>query len=136
MKYTNHLICGFLVGGLQYLVRTTFSYLLLLQKASILLAVVFCVLIAFLAGWNIFYRVNSCWVMILRIFASLGGNFLALLVCADLGVIVALENRVGLSSGSQNAQGLISVLLLGWRLLAGITVLIIKVCSIRNNEDA
>ena len=135
MKYANHLICGFLVGILQYVVRTTFSYLLLLLQSPILLVLVSCVLIAFLAGWNIFYRVNSYLVMILRIFASLGGNFLALMVCADLGVIVALENQLGLGSGSQNTQGLIAVLLLGWCLLVGIVMILIKASSMRNKGN-
>ena len=118
--------------------QTAFSYLLVLMQSPMLITccfLVFCGLIAYVAGWNIFYRVNSFLIMILRILASIGGELLVWNICVDFGVIVALENRLGFGSGSQNSQGLILVALLGWRLLVGVVMIIIKACSMRKNEN-
>ena len=73
--------------------------------------------------------------MLLRILASIGGELLVWNICVDFGVIVALENRLGFGNGSQNSQGLILVALLGWRLLVGVVMILIKASSMRNNEN-
>ena len=138
MKYVNHLLCGLVVGILQYFMQTAFSYLLVLMQSPMLTTCCFlvsCGLIAFVAGWNIFYRVNSFLIMLLRILASIGGELLVWHICVDFDVVVALENRLGFGNGSQNSQGLILVALLGWRLLVGVVMILIKASSMRNNEN-
>ncbi len=139
MKYTKHILCGIAVGLVQYLLITGFSYASVILPLSVSLSSALLigahVLILFVAGWNIFYKVRSFAVLFLRMIASIGAYILAWFVCVHFEVILSLEKWLGLGSGGANAQGLISLSLHICLLLAGVLMIILKCVALRKGDE-
>ena len=136
MKYTKHILCGITVGLVQYLLITGFSYLFVISSSlSSVFLIGAHVLILFVAGWNVFYKVRSFAALFLRMIASIGAYILAWFVCAHLGVILSLEKWLGLGSGGANAQGLISLSFYICLLLAGVIMIILKCGALRKGDE-
>ena len=139
MKYTKHILCGIAVGLVQYLLITGFSYASVILPLSVSLSSALLigahVLILFVAGWNIFYKVRSFAVLFLRMIASIGAYILAWFVCVHFEVILSLEKWLGLGSGGANAQGLISLSLHICLLLAGFIMIILKCVALRKGDE-
>ena len=139
MKYTKHILCGIAVGLVQYLLITGFSYVSVILPLSVSLSSALLigahVLILFVAGWNIFYKVRSFAVLFLRMIASIGAHILAWFVCVHFEVILSLEKWLGLGSGGANAQGLISLSFYICLLLAGVIMIILKCVALRKGDE-
>ena len=139
MKYTKHILCGIAVGLVQYLLITGFSYVSVILPLSVSLSSALFigahVLILFVAGWNIFYKVRSYTALFVRVLASIGAYILALFICAHFGVILSLEKWLGLGSGGANAQGLISLSFYICLLLAGVIMIILKCVALRKGDE-
>ena len=139
MKYVKHMLCGAVVGLLQYLLITGFSYLFVALNLSVSLSSVLLIgahaLILFVAGWNIFYKVHSVAVLFLRMIASIGTYILAWFLCTHFEVILSLEKWLGLGSGGANAQGLISLSFYICLLLAGVIMIILKCVALRKGNE-
>ena len=139
MKYTKHILCGIAVGLVQYLLITGFSYASVILPLSVSLGSALLigahVLIVFVAGWNIFYKVRSFAVLFLRMIASIGAYILAWFICAHFQVILSLEKWLGLGSGGANGQGLISLSFHICLLLAGVIMIILKCVALRKGDE-
>lgn len=134
MTYLKHMICGSAVGFVQYLLTVGLSYLSIMLPISSVLLIAFHLLVLFVAGWNILYRIRSFLTMLLRIVASVGSYLLAWSVCVHFGIIVSLERWIGIGSGAQNIQGMILLSFLFWILLVSIIMIIVKSFALREDE--
>ena len=139
MKYTKHILCGIAVGLVQYLLITGFSYASVILPLSVSLSSALMigahVLILFVAGWNVFYKVGSVATLFVRVFASIGAYILAWFVCVHFEVILSLEKWLELGSGGANGQGLISLSLHICLLLAGVIMIILKCVALRKGDE-
>ena len=140
MKHIKHLLCGFVVGIVQYFAMTGFSYLSVASKLSVsfssALLILFHIAIVCVAGWNIFYKVSSYAAVALRIIASIGAYILVWSVCVHFEVIVSLEKWLGLGSGGQNAQGMIELSFHVWLLLISVIMIAFKCLALRKNNQS
>ncbi|MBR2422525.1 MAG: hypothetical protein IKB09_09290 [Oscillospiraceae bacterium] len=134
MTYLKHMICGSAVGFVQYLLTVGLSYLSIMLPITSVLLIAFHLLVLFVAGWNILYRIRSFLTMLLRIVASVGSYLLAWSVCVHFGIIVSLERWIGIGSGAQNMQGMILLSFLFWILLVSIIMIIVKSFALREDE--
>ena len=133
------MLCGVAVGFVQYLLITGFSYLSIILQLSVPLSSALLIgshaLILYVAGWNIFYKVQSFAVLFLRVITSIGSYIFVWSVCVHFEIIASLEKWLGIGSGGQNTQGMIELSFCVWLLLAGIIMIVVKCFALRQNDQ-
>lgn len=126
MKKTTHMLIGTLAGVLLYLVGTAGSYVCLKWDYSgIGLVLLLCLFVAIVL-WNILYKTTTVGAVLLRAAFGTLSYSLVMLGCAYSGMIVMLEEMLGIGSSAQNVQGMITLFLVSSGAIASFFSIVIK----------
>ena len=126
MKYITQVLVGALTGVLLYLVDIAGSYACIKWDPNGIGLILLLGVFVALAVWNVLYKTTSVGAVLIR--AASGALFysLATLGGAYSGMVIKIEEMLGIGSASQNVQGMITLLLISSGAITSFIAVIIK----------